>query len=386
MVVTVMLIMMVLIRIESLPLCSSTLRSIGKKNGLLYIRSTKRDHEDMNIELIKTGDKYDKVQVNDVEVIDIDIKSVNDESITQAYFLLNLVAIIYGTQHPIIKISMNELSSTSLVNFWRFFLSALLFSPAFLNMIIEKDKIKKETSIKDNEGIYLAGVELGLYTFLGFAFQAIGLETTTASRSAFLLYLNVKFVPFLALLLFKRSIHPLSWLSATFALIGTSLLSTDGGLLNTGDLWCICAAIASAMFIIRLDDFSKLYDAAQLNSISFLSVALFSGLWVLGDLLNNNNLDNITIYSTVLTPFIQNPWPIIYLGIITTGLCNYLQTIGQKSIPAEKAAIIYSLDPLYGAFFSWLWLNEQLGYQGVVGGILILTGVYVASKVPMKVD
>ena len=35
-------------------------------------------------------------------------------------------------------------------------------------------------------------MELGLYTFLGFGLQAIGLETTTASRSAFLLYLNVK--------------------------------------------------------------------------------------------------------------------------------------------------------------------------------------------------
>ena len=39
---------------------------------------------------------------------------------------------------------------------------------------------------------------------------------------------------------------------------------------------------------------------------------------------------------------------IYVLGVIATGLCNYLQTIGQRVVPAEKAAIIYSLDPVYG--------------------------------------
>jgi drug/metabolite transporter (DMT)-like permease len=354
--------MMLFISIESLPVYSSTIRSLKRQ---IYYQSNLRCY-------------YKKVD-DDNTIVNIET-TTNDDSMTKSYFLLNLVAVIYGTQHPIIKISMNELSSTSLVNFWRFLLSALLFSPAFINMIIGGEKNKEDNIAFGNNDIYLAGIELGVYTFLGFAFQAIGLETTTASRSAFLLYLNVKFVPFLALLLFKRSIHPLSWLSATFALIGTSLLSTDGGSFNTGDLWCICAAIASAMFIIRLDGFSKIYNAAQLNALSFLSVAFFCGIWVLGDMLYSSNLDNIA--STVLTPFIENPWPLIYLGIITTGLCNYIQTIGQRKIPAEKAAIIYSLDPLYGAFFSWLWLNEQMGYQGIVGGLLILTGVYVASKVP----
>ena len=136
------------------------------------------------------------------------------------------------------------------------------------------------------------------------------------------------------------------------------------------------------MFIIRLDDFSKQFNAAQLNSISFISVALLCGLWVIGDMLYNNNTDDI--FTSILTPFIENPWPIIYLGVITTGLCNYIQTIGQKKIPAEKAAIVYSLDPLYGAFFSWLWLHEQLGVQGFIGGATILCGVYVSSKVPQN--
>ena len=81
-----------------------------------------------------------------------------------------------------------------------------------------------------------AGTELGIYTTLGFAFQSIGLETTTASRSAFLLYLNVKFVPFLALIFLGRDISKETWTSAFLALLGTTLLSTDGPPLNSGEL------------------------------------------------------------------------------------------------------------------------------------------------------
>jgi drug/metabolite transporter (DMT)-like permease len=44
--------------------------------------------------------------------------------------------------------------------------------------------------------------------------KAIGLETTTASRSAFLLYLNVKLVPIFAALLYKKSISINTWISA----------------------------------------------------------------------------------------------------------------------------------------------------------------------------
>lgn len=44
---------------------------------------------------------------------------------------------------------------------------------------------------------------------------------------------------------------------------------------------------------------------------------------------------------------LRNPFPVLYLGAVATGLCNYLQTLGQRTVPAERAALIYSLDPIY---------------------------------------
>jgi drug/metabolite transporter (DMT)-like permease len=55
------------------------------------------------------------------------------------------------------------------------------------------------------------------------------------------------------------------------ALSGTVILSFDGASPNIGDLWCVAAAAASAMFILRLEAFAQKYYAAELNSISFVT-------------------------------------------------------------------------------------------------------------------
>eukprot|EP01031_Cornospumella_fuschlensis_P024995 gene24995-30194_t len=314
-----------------------------------------------------------------------------------AFIVLNAVAVIWGSQHVVIKTAVEAYPSTSLLIFWRFLLSSILFAFPALELIVGLNRpILPESTDTDRLDIVKAGIELGIYTFLGFAFQAIGLETTTAARSAFLLYLNVKIVPFLAAVLFGRQISGFTWLSALMAFSGTCLLSTDGGAPNLGDAWCIAAAVASALFILRLEKFAKLHNAAHMNGVSFITVTTLCGLWVAGDLLTGrlpaSTMDGSgNIFDTALTtiwePVQSFPWPVLYLGWVATGLCNYLQTLGQRYVPAERAAIIYSMDPVYGAIFSMLFLNEQFGIQGYVGaGLimlgagLIMLGVYISSK------
>jgi drug/metabolite transporter (DMT)-like permease len=74
------------------------------------------------------------------------------------------------------------------------------------------------------DSVWQSGIELGVYTFAGYAMQSIGLQYTSASRSAFLLYLNVKLVPLLGLVLYGRSVSGKAWLNVCVALAGTLLL------------------------------------------------------------------------------------------------------------------------------------------------------------------
>ena len=290
-----------------------------------------------------------------IQLLPISSSSGSDTILSTSFLILNAVAVIWGTQHVVIKSSLDSFPSPSVLNFWRFATSAVLFLPAFVQTLSTK-----------NTKTLQAGAELGLWTTLGFAFQSIGLLSTTASRSAFLLYLNVKIVPFLACLLLGRTISTTTWLSALLALSGTSLLSSEGGGMNTGDLWCVAAAVASACFILRIEKFSRENDAAELSGVSFVTVTTLCALWIGIDLVSpavnlaqegilsstdsalfdSLSLSLPSLQTYIVDPFLLNPWPILYLGAFSTGVCNYLQTVGQRDIAAENAAIIYSMDPV----------------------------------------
>mmetsp|Transcript_17018 Transcript_17018/g.43597 ORF Transcript_17018/g.43597 Transcript_17018/m.43597 type:complete len:109 (+) Transcript_17018:402-728(+) len=83
--------------------------------------------------------------------------------------------------------------------------------------------------------------------------------------------------------------------------------------------------------------------------------------------------------------FGQEWWSLLFLGVICTGLCNWAQTVGQRSIPAGQAAIVYATDPLWAAFFSWLALGETLGPRGWAGAVLIFTAAISTQIIALRV-
>ena len=69
------------------------------------------------------------------------------------------------------------------------------------------------------------------------------------------------------------------------------MLSTDGGPINTGDLWCIAAAVSSGMFILRMEKFSKLHNPAQLSGVTFAAVSALCGVWVGSDYMRDRSME-----------------------------------------------------------------------------------------------
>lgn len=71
----------------------------------------------------------------------------------------------------------------------------------------------------------------------------------------------------------------------------------------------------------------------------------------------------------------------MFLGVVASALCNWIQTLGQREVPAEKAALIYALDPVYGAVFARLLLGESeaLGTMGYTGAALVTSAAVLAT-------
>jgi drug/metabolite transporter (DMT)-like permease len=328
---------------------------------------------------------------------------------SESILLLNVVAVIYGTQHAVIKTVVAD-SDAGSFTLLRFGLAALLASPYTPGLakfgentnvnavedglsITTVDENEITTSVSASESsapasgatVWRWGAEMGFWMFLGFAFQAVGLGSTTAQRSGFLLYLNVKFVPFLARILLGREISGATWISALTAFTGTALLAYGSGSggnggagaysfdLNAGDLWSIAAAAASAMFILRLERASsEVSNAAQLNAACLWVVTLLAAIWTVGAGQmqaggGGGLVAEFHLWADVSGIIYQHPLEMIYLSGVTTALANWIQAKAQRDISAERASVIYAMDPVYGAAFSYLLLGETLG--GVPGWI-----------------
>lgn len=152
--------------------------------------------------------------------------------------------------------------------------------------------------------------------------------------------------------------------------------------------------MASAMFILRMEKASAaVTDSASLNAACVWTVTLFALVWnmVEGGMtsisISSDGAASLLSWNDWMSTFLQgafanpmtsivntfevHPFAMLYLGAIATALANYIQTFGQQNISAERASIIYAMDPVYGAFFANLLLGETLGTQGMIGAGLI---------------
>jgi len=307
-----------------------------------------------------------------------DVFSKGKLDTTLAILVLGLVTVLWGAQHVVIKATLSggDRLEVAALNFLRFGVAAICFSP-WLPPGFFSQRRGVRASLE-----WRGGIELGFWLFLGFCLQAVGLLYTTAQRSSLLLYLNVKLVPFFAFFIFQREVSLSAWLLAAAALLGTFLVAGDGSAgvpLNIGDFLSLAAAAASAMFILRLEVFAPATDPKSLNAVGMLAVCVLCVPWLLTEATLaapevtagahaslGANVGSEVVGS--LKSLVLDHLPaIFYLGVVTTAFTNWLQTIGQQSVPATTASVIYALDPLWGCLFAYIFLGESLGPQGIAG-------------------
>ncbi|MER3481445.1 MAG: EamA family transporter [Meiothermus sp.] len=269
---------------------------------------------------------------------------------------LNLVTLLWGTTFVVVKGTV-EVLSPSLVILGRFLVASLCFLP-FTRALLKEDEPTRRV-------LWRAGLELGFWLMAGYATQAVGLQYTSASRSAFITALNVILVPMI-LGLFGRRIGLPVWLAAVLAVAGVGLLSYDGSPPNVGDLWTVGTALTYAAYVIRLEAYARRLPALGLTTAQVYGTALFALGWVL--------------WEQPKVEWGSFPWlAILYLGVLATALTTLLQTLGQGKVSAPEAAIIYALEPVWASVFAFLLLGERLGGQGLVGAGLVVSAILIDS-------
>lgn len=235
-----------------------------------------------------------------------------------------------------------------------------------------------------------AGVCLGLLVGGGFALQAAGQIYTTASKSAFVTGLTTPLVPFVAyaVLRVRPSLENLAGV-ALASLGGALILAPQAGdtSLNAGDLLTLAATTLFATHITLLSIYARRHDVQQMAVLQIATAGIFfalvwGGCHAAASAFGPAALPAFAARETVALVWSAGiVWQLVYLAIVGTLVTFLLWTWGQSRTTPTRAAVIFSLEPVFATFFAVLVLGpgEWMGPRGFVGAALVFAGIIVSE-------
>ena len=271
--------------------------------------------------------------------------------------ILLFVTLVWGATFPVLKLATAQLSGLE-VSTLRFFIAAALMLPF---------------AVRAPRRAWRDGGVLGVIVLVSYVAQAYGLEHISSNRSAFLTSLNVLMVPLLGFVLGARP-GWLVWVAAVLACAGIGLMSWEGGAHWWADAATILGALAYAVDVIILSKWAGRHDAKHLAATQVVWMAGLGGIWMLLASIGTDSLSTLPD---------RLDWRVfaglLYLGVIATAGMLFLQAIAQRHVSADKAALVYAMEPVFAAVFAWLWLSEVLTLQASMGAAMVVLAVVMSE-------
>ncbi|WP_150265774.1 DMT family transporter [Paenibacillus tepidiphilus] len=220
---------------------------------------------------------------------------------------------------------------------------------------------------------------LGLFLFMGYGLQTVGLLYTTTSNTGFITGLSVVLVPFLSLALLKSPISRFTWFSAGLAVAGLYLLTFTGSSLslNLGDGLVLLCAVAFALQVAYTGVYAPRYPALPLATLQLACVGLLStaaSLLVDGPAVLGGSGAELARPEVL--------WALLVSIGPTSAFAFWIQTACQKYTTPSRVAIIYSMEPVFAAVTGLIFGGETLGLSAVLGCLFILAAMLTAELTP----
>lgn len=278
-------------------------------------------------------------------------------------FLLVLGTAFWGLSYSITKLAIGH-SSPYLFLFYRFLLATLVLAVIFWRQLKAMTKVD-----------VLTGAALAIPLMLGIGLQTLGIKYTAASQCAFVAGTTVIIVPLLKLFFYRKAAPVKIWLAAIIALAGLFIISVnDGFTVSRGDLFTIAGAIGFAVYMLQVEKQVAIKNIVPTIVPMFATCALLSFVLAL------------TETKESWLPADNTVWVgIIFCALFSTAYMYTISNISQRYISAEKVAIIYLFEPVFGAIGAFFILGENLTWRLLIGGALIFTATLISELKPRPV-
>ena len=285
--------------------------------------------------------------------------------------LLLITAAIWGFAFVAQRVGMEYLGPFTF-NAARFILGSLSLLPL---LFISRDQRPASGNIIPRPSLKLVvfgGFSAGFMLFMGMSLQQLGLVYTTAGKAGFITSLYVVIVPILALF-WKQSTNPGTWIGALLAAIGLYFLSvTERFTIEFGDLLEFFCAFFWAGQVLIIGWLSPRIQSVKLAFTQFVVCAVLS-------------LIAAVVFEDISwNALVQTTLPILYGGILSSGVAFTFQIMAQRHTHPAHASIIMSMEAVFAAVGGWLFLNEILSLRGLMGCGLMLCGMLLSQLWGLK--
>ncbi|BBF42253.1 permease of the drug/metabolite transporter superfamily [Lachnospiraceae bacterium KM106-2] len=221
--------------------------------------------------------------------------------------------------------------------------------------------------VKSRKSLYVGGVLCGTILFAASILQQIGIKYTSVGKSGFLTTLYIILVPILSIVLHKKPSKRV-WVAVGVALAGLYLLCMKGSFhLDAGDSLILMSAFCFAIHILLIDYFSPRTDPVRLSCIQFFVCGIFS------------TGPSLFIESPTVSNLMDAWMPIVYAGVLSSGVAYTLQIIGQKYTDATKASLIMSLESVFSVLGGWVILHQYLSARELLGCVCVFAAIVIVQ-------
>ena len=217
-------------------------------------------------------------------------------------------------------------------------------------------------------GGFCCGTALTIATNL----QQKGIETTTSGKAGFLTAMYIVIVPLFGLMMKKQLGGRNIWLGVAVAVAGLYFLCIQEDLsVATGDFYILLCAVFFSVQIMLVDHFVVNVDSVELSLVQFFTVAVISAVFM------------FALEQPAVGAIQAAIWPLLYLGITSSGIAYTLQIVAQKGSNPTVISILLSLESVFAVIGGALFLKDQLSGREYFGCLLMLVAV-VLAQLPEK--
>lgn len=277
--------------------------------------------------------------------------------------MLLLTAMIWGAAFVAQSVGLDYVGPFTL-NAVRFLIGGVFLLPCIA--LLNRAGVRPRSTGSAKE-LLLGSLVCGVLLAVASSLQQIGLAYTTVSKAGFITALYVILVPILGLFLGKK-VRPLVWFCVVLSVVGLYLLCMAGpARIGSGDLLVLLCALVFSLHILAIDHFSRRVDSLKLSCFQFLICGALCASPMLA-------LEHPTAGAILAA------WkPILYTGILSSGVGYTLQVVAQRRTDPTVASLILCMESVFSALFGFLLLGQGLTPRELAGCGLMLAAILLAQ-------